>query len=303
MPPFSLTPQIWLIHAGGASDLDERQVVSRLYVSPAYFNVLGMTLVAGRLLDERDRDGMPRVVVISEETARRHWPDEDPIGQQFHLGRPDSPLLEVVGVVSDIRQYGVRNRPYPTAFLPYAQAPAGDYHVLLKTRVDPTTTVTTLRGVVHDMDPEMAISGIETMQDRIAANVANPRFLMLLAVTFALVAVVLAATGIYGVLAYSVSQRSHEIGIRMALGARRGMVLRSVLYQGLGLAGIAVVVGLPLAYLLSRAMRSLLFEIEAADPVTFSSIVVVVLTVSLAACYFPAARAAGSDPLKALRIE
>jgi putative ABC transport system permease protein len=300
--PFSVAPQIRLIHQGSESDL-EQQVVSRLYVSPDYFDVLGMTLLSGRLLNEQDREGAPRVVVISDAAARRHWSGQNPVGQSFHLGRPDSPLLEIVGVVSDIRQYGVRYRPYPAAFVPYAQAPAGDYHLMLKTERDPLSTTVALRAIVRDMDPGMAIGGIQTLEGRVAANVASPRFLMLLSCTFAVIAVALAATGIYGVLAYAVSQRSHEIGIRLALGASRERVLRAVLFQGIGLAGVAVLFGLPLAYALSRTMRRMLFEIGTADPITFGTIVVVVLAVSIAACYFPAARAAGSDPLKALRID
>ncbi len=300
-PPLSMTPQI-LFAVEGREPVDGQQpVASRLYVSPDYFNVLGMSLLAGRLLNKDDVDGMPRVAVISDETARRFWPDEDPLGAVFTLGSPTR--LEVVGVVSDLRQYGVRYRPFPAAFLPYAQAPAGDYHVMVKTSSVPSTVIPTLRAVVHDLDPELAIYGIETLEDRVAENVANTKFLMLLGTAFALIATVLAATGIYGVLAYSVSQRAREFGIRMALGARRELVLGSVLYQGIVLAGIAVLVGLPLAYAISRTMRRMLYEIGTADPMTFGAIIVLVFAVSIVACYLPAARAASSDPLKALRIE
>jgi ABC-type lipoprotein release transport system permease subunit len=202
-----------------------------------------------------------------------------------------------------MRQYGVRYRPYPAAFVPYAQEPAGDYHLLLKTREDPLAAVAVLRTLVHDMDPDMALGRIQTLENTVSANVASPRFLMLLAGVFALIAIALAAAGIYGVLAYAVSSRTHEIGIRMALGARREQVLRSVLCQGVKLAVVALLLGLPLAYVISRSMRSLLFEIGSADPVTFASIAGVVLAVTIAACYFPAARAARSDPIKALRVD
>jgi predicted lysophospholipase L1 biosynthesis ABC-type transport system permease subunit len=253
------------------------------------------------LLNETDVDGSPRVAVISEEMARRYWPDENPLGAVFTLGsgRP----REVVGVVSGLRQYRIHSRPFPAAFLPYAQAPAGDYHVMLKTRSVPLAAVPTLRAVAHDLDPELAVYGVETLEGRVAENVANPRFLMLLATAFAVIATILAATGVYGVLAYSVSQRTREIGIRMALGARKALVLRSVLFQGLGLAGAAVVFGLPLAYAMSRTMRRMLFQIGTADPITFGAIIVLVFSVSIVACYFPAAQAASSDPLKALRLE
>ena len=300
--PLSMAPQIRLIHQGNESDL-EHEVLSRLYVSPDYFDVLGITLLSGRLLTEQDRGGTPRVVVINESAARRHWPDQNPIGQMFHLGLPDGPLLEVVGVVSDMRQYGIRARSFPAAFIPYAQAPAGDYHLIVKTASDPLGVVTTLRATVHEMDPGMAMSGIQTLESRVAANVASPRFLMLLSGTFASIALVLAATGIYGVVAYSVSMRARELGIRLALGATRGRVLGSVFSQGIGLALIAVCVGLPLAYALSRTMRRLLFEIGAADPNTFVAISVLVLAVCGLASFFPAERAARSDPLETLRVD
>jgi len=301
-PPFSLTPQ-WTIHYGTEPEDAQRKAVSRVCVSPEYFEVLGLSLLTGRLLNEQDQDGTPRVAVVTEETVRRHWPEQDPIGQQFRLGEATDTPIEIVGVVSDIRQHGLHYRPFPAVFLPYAQAPDGAYHVMLKASIDPLTTMSALRGVVRSMDREMALSEIQTLNDRVEANIASPRFLMLLAVAFAMIAVALAATGIYGVLAYAVSQRTHEIGIRLALGASRKRVLRSVMSQGVALAAVATMIGIPLAYGLSRTMGSLLYEITPADPVTFLAIVFIVLGVSLVACYIPAARAAGSDPLKALRID
>jgi predicted permease len=302
-PPFSMAPQIWTWIVGLEPVGEQPPTTSRVYASPGYFDAIGISLESGRLFDEGDREDAPLVVVINQAMARRHWPDQSPIGERFRLGLPDYPPMEIVGVVSDIRQYGMRYGAYPTAFLPLAQHPQWSFAVMLKTQRDPIAAVPALRQAVSELDPRLAVEGIETLEEHVAANVASPRFLMLLASTFAAVALALAAAGIYGVVAYGVSLRTHEIGVRMALGARSGQVLRSVLIVGLRLAVVAVAIGLPLAFLLARAMRSLLYRIEPADPLTFALISSVVLVVALLASYVPAARAAHSDPLAALRVE
>ncbi|UCG89022.1 MAG: ABC transporter permease [Gemmatimonadota bacterium] len=302
-PPFSIAPQIWTWIVGREPVDEQPPTTSRVFASPGYFEVMGISLVSGRLFDERDREDAPLVVVINQEMARRHWPDQSPIGERFRLGLHDYPPMEIVGVVSDIRQYGMRYGAYPTAFMPVAQHPQWSFAVMLETQRDPMAAVPALRQAVSELDPRLAVDGIETLEAHVAANVASPRFLMFLASAFAAVALALAAAGIYGVIAYGVSLRTHEIGVRLALGARSGQVLRSVLMVGLRLAVIAVALGLPLAFVLARAMRGLLYGIEPADPTTFALISSVVLVVALVASYVPAARAARSDPLAALRVE
>jgi len=302
-PPLSMAPQIWTWIVGSEPEDEQPPTTSRVYASPGYFGVAGISLVAGRLFDASDREGAALVTVINQAMAQRHWPGQNPIGQRFRLGLRDSPPLEIVGVVSDIRQYGMRYGAYPAAFLPIAQHPQWGFTVMLKTRRDPLAAVPALREAVGALDPQLAIDGVETLEGHVADNVASPRFLMFLASTFAAVALALAAAGIYGVIAYGVAVRTREIGIRLALGARREQVLRSVLIGGLKLAAVAVVIGLPLAIVLARAMRGLLYGIEPADPVTFALISASVLGVALLASYVPAARAARSDPLAALRAE
>jgi putative ABC transport system permease protein len=300
-PPMSVAPQIFLHIEGREPEGDQPPVVSRIYASSGYFAALDLSLLEGRLFDDRDHTGAPGVVVISESMAERHWPGEDPLGRIIRIGLPEYPPLEVIGVVSDHRQYGLRYRPFPTAFLPLSQAQINGFTVMMQVSGDMSAALTHLRATMRDLDPGLPLTGINTLDEVLSANIARPRFTMFLAASFAAVALALAVIGIYSVLAYSVSRRTHELGIRQALGAERARIIRLVLRQGMVLTGLALVTGLPAAYALTRGLESLLFEIGTADPATFIALAVIMVSSAGAACLLPAVRAAGVNPVRAMR--
>ncbi len=302
-PPMSGASQIYLHIAGREPEGNQPPVVSRIFASSGYFSTLDLTLLEGRLFDERDRADAPGVAVITQSMAQQYWPDQSPLGRIVRIGLPESPPLEIIGVVSDMRQYGLRYRPFPTAFLPLSQAQINSFTVMMKISGDPASALTHLRAIVQELDPDLPLTGVRTLDDVLSTNVARPRFTMFLAAAFAGVALVLAMVGIYGVLAYAVSRRTHELGIRLALGAERIRITRLVLRQGLVLTGLALTAGLPAAYLLTRTMESLLYQIGPSDPVTFGLITGLLLVVAGTASWLPARRAARLDPVVALRRE
>jgi putative ABC transport system permease protein len=274
-------------------------------VSPSYFQVLGMQLIQGRNFTEQDkRDGLP-VAIVNETMARRFWPDEDPIGKRFTFGDagPQARWLTVVGVVRDSRRQGLDAPIRIESFLPYAQRPLRAMEVVLRTTDDPLTMARTVRSAVWSLDGDLPVSEIQTVEQMVGARVASRRFNLLLLGLFALVAVLLAAVGIYGVMSYSVTQRAHEIGIRMALGAQTRAVLSLVIGQGMRLALLGVGIGLAAAVGLTRLMAGLLFGVSATDPMTFGAIALLLVGIALLACYLPARRATKVDPMIALRCE
>jgi putative ABC transport system permease protein len=273
-------------------------------VSPSYFQVLGMQLIQGRNFTEQDkRDGLP-VAIVNETMARRFWPDEDPIGKRFTFGYgPQARWLTVVGVVRDSRRQGLDAPIRIESFLPYAQRPLRAMEVVLRTTDDPLTMARTVRSAVWSLDGDLPVSEIQTVEQMVGARVASRRFNLLLLGLFALVAVLLAAVGIYGVMSYSVTQRAHEIGIRMALGAQTRAVLSLVIGQGMRLALLGVGIGLAAAVGLTRLMAGLLFGVSATDPMTFGAIALLLVGIALLACYLPARRATKVDPMIALRCE
>ncbi len=274
-------------------------------VSPSYFQVLGMQLIQGRNFTEQDkRDGLP-VAIVNETMARRFWPDEDPIGKRFTLfdAGPQARWLTVVGVVRDSRRQGLDAPIRIESFLPHAQRPLRAMEVVLRTTDDPLTMARTVRSVVWSLDGDLPVSEIQTVEQMVGARVAPRRFNLLLLGLFALVAVLLAAVGIYGVMSYSVTQRAHEIGIRMALGAQTRAVLSLVIGQGMRLALLGVGIGLAAAVGLTRLMAGLLFGVSATDPMTFGAIALLLVGIALLACYLPARRATKVDPMIALRCE
>ena len=270
-------------------------------ISPDYFRTLGMRLIAGRAFTEQDDDKAPPVVIINETLARRYFNGEDPVGKQI---LPPDPLT-IVGVVSDVKRFGLDAETLPEIYCPYSQTAIGQGGIWLVARTagDPLDLVAAVRQQIYALEVKEPISNVETMEQLLARSVASRRFQMSLFGVFAAMALLLAAVGVYGVIAYSVSRRTHEIGIRMALGARRRDVLLMVVRQGMTLALVGVSIGLVAALWLTPVLKGLLFGLSATDPPTFLLIAALLLGVAFMACYLPARRATRVDPLAAIRYE
>jgi predicted permease len=281
--------------------------------SPGYFEALGIPLKRGRWFTDGDGRTGGRVVVLSEMLARKIWPDQDPIGRQIKWGVDGSraPWMTVVGVVGDVKQGALGTETLPQTYEPIVQQPDAvetlDFYrrVSMVTRSgrDASAVLGDLRSALQRLDPALPVSDAQTVADVVSDSVKPQRFGMTVVGLFAIVALGLAAIGIYGVLANAVSQRTHEIGIRMALGAETGDVLRIVLRQGLQLAALGVSIGVGAAFGLTRVMSSLLFGVSTTDPIIFASISIILTGVSLGATFIPARLAAKVDSMIALRYE
>ncbi|MCA9412719.1 MAG: ABC transporter permease [Candidatus Omnitrophica bacterium] len=270
-------------------------------VTSDYFRTMGIPLVKGRFFTEQDDSNSSNVIIVNQELVRRHFTDEDPIGQKLHL---HGKLMEVVGVVGNVESRAINEdkiRPY--FYVPIGQECWTMMTLLFKTNSDPMKLAEAARGAVWEVNPNQPILRIQTMDQVVADSVSVQRFCMRIMVIMALVALVLAAIGIYGVVAYSVSERTHEIGIRMALGAQTTDVIRMMLKKGLWFTGIGVAIGLALAFFGAKLMTVMVYEMNALDPAAFIVVPLVLLFVSTLACYLPARRAARVDPMTALRYE
>ena len=278
-------------------------------VSSDYVRTLGMVLERGRTLTDADNDTSPEVALVNDKLAREFWPNDDPIGKRFMWGRfnPASKTppkwITVVGVVGDTKMYGLANPSRLEVYSPIQQNVESTMDLLVKSQLDPSALTSEIRGVVAGVDKDQSIFAIATMNEVISDGVSAPRLTLVLLGLFSALALILAAIGTYGVISYSVAQRTHEIGIRMALGAQRSDVLRLVVGQGVRLAALGVAIGIAAAFGLTRLMSSLLFGVGANDPSTFAAVSVLLLLVALAACYIPARRAIAVDPMDALRYE
>jgi predicted permease len=273
-------------------------------VRPRYFQTMGATLLEGRDFTERDNESASGVVIINETFARRHWPNEDPIGKRIRIAIDESGPREIVGVVKDVKQREWTAEPQPEMYLPHFQAAAPRYLTLVvRANSSPLNLAAAVEGEVWAIDKNLPVSEVRSMEEVIAASIAQQRFNVLLLGIFASVALILAAVGIYGVMSYSVTQRTQEIGIRIALGAQTSDVLKMVVGQVMKLVAIGIGAGLIGAFLLTRLLSSLLYEVSATDPVTFAAIALVLTSVALLACYLPARRATKVDPMVALRYE
>ena len=271
-------------------------------VSPGYFHTMQIPLVAGRLFTEADDFNAPPVTVISQETARRAWGADDPLGRMLRV--VGSGLqLKVIGVVGDVRLTALNQDPGPAMYYSawFRQWPTMD--VVVRTAGDPLTALSAVRRRVHELDPELPLSNVRSMDQWLSANAAQPRLNAFLVAVFACVALALAAVGVYGVLSYSVSQRTREIGLRMAMGAGRSSVLRLIVREGMLVALAGIAVGLLGALAVSRILASLLYGVPVRDPATFTGVAAVLALVALAACAAPAWRASRVDPMVALRCE
>ena len=275
-------------------------------VGPGYFSTMGIPLIRGRDFTEQDTLETTYAVVVSEKTAKHYWPNADPIGKRLKGGSTTSegPWRTVVGVVKDVRQNDFIAEPKMQMYYTYRQLKSLMPNALVvRTAVDPMSLAPSVRNAIWAVDKDQPVSNMNSMEQVVSTAVARQRFSMLLLAVFAGLALVLAAVGIYGVMSYSVAQQTREIGIRMALGAQRSDVLKMTVMQGLKLVAIGLVIGLVVAFVLTRVMATLLFGISATDPVTFLSISVVLLAVALLASYIPALRATRVDPMIALRAQ
>jgi putative ABC transport system permease protein len=270
-------------------------------VSAKYFETLGVPL-RGRDFDDRDVGDEPSVI-ISEEMARRYWPGVDPIGRTFFWHNLTGPRLTIVGVAGDVRNLALETDPAPVIYLPSTTHRWNPTFLTIRTATDPTALVAAVRSVIRGVDPSVAISNIRTAEGILAASVGPRRFNMFLLGSFAAVALVLACVGLFGVMSYLVSQRTHDIGVRLALGAVPADIFRLVIGRGMVLAGGGALLGLAAAFWLSRSLEALLFQVRPTDLLTFATVVIVLLAVALIACAVPARRATRVDPVIALRYE
>jgi putative ABC transport system permease protein len=264
-----------------------------------------MRLVAGRLLNDRDSPASPPVVVVNETMARRIWPGESPIGKRItsRLSFAGVATREVVGVVGDVRQGGLHDRPVPAYYVAHRQVPFGSMTIVARTTADAASAVPSIQRAVWIVNPRISFAGVETLDGLLRDTLAPRRFTLTLISGFAIVAIVLASVGLYGLVSFSVAQRATEIGIRMALGAGASSVLTLVMRQGLTIAWAGLACGVGSGLLLSRYLATMLFGVEPTDPATFFVLSAIVVAVSALACYVPARRASRVDPICAIRVE
>jgi putative ABC transport system permease protein len=276
-------------------------------ISPSYFRAMNIPLRSGREFDERDSLQSNPVVIINEIFARRYFPNQDPIGKRinpsFAIDRRGPLMREIVGVVGNVKHRSLSAELQPEVYIVDRQNPRPTMMFVIRANNDPTHLVATIRNEVHAQDSLLAIYNVRTLDQYLSASVAQPRFNTLLLGLFAAVALILTIVGLYGVMSYSVTQRTHELGLRMALGARPGDVLILVLKQGMGLTLLGVAIGLAGAFALTRLAESLLFGVTATDPITFIVVSAILTAVALVACFVPARRATKVDPMVALRYE
>jgi putative ABC transport system permease protein len=292
---------------------DKQPVADIRVISPEFFSALRIPIVSGRALLPSDRSTSPQVVLVSQSFARTFYPDENPIGKHVTVGmlsqRSANPADtvhaggEIVGVAHDIDALGARTAPPQTIYLPFDQTPINYLSVLVRSALSPSAAISAARQAIGRVDPSLPVFDTRSMRDVVSESVSQPRFYTVLLGSFAAIALFIAALGIYGIVSYSVTQRTRELGIRIALGAPRERVVRLVTGQGMGLTAIGVVIGLAAAGVLTRVIASLLFGVERVDALTFAAVAVVLLVLAWIASYIPARRAAAVDPIIAMRAD
>jgi len=275
-------------------------------VSPNYFRAMSVPMVQGRAFTERDKEGAPPVMIVNQELAHRVFPGENPIGKRISFGSPDPNQVvwwEIVGVAANVRSLELKEEPTSELYFSSLQNPFAGMSLVIRSSVESSGLSASVRQIVAEVDKSVPVSNVQTMDHIVSESITQPRFNLFLLGLFGTVAMLLSAAGIYGVTAYTVTQRTHELGIRLALGAQVGDVLKMILGQGMAVIGVGLVLGLASAFALMRLLRTLLFGVGENDPLTFAAITLVLLLVALLACYIPARRATKVDPLVALRYE
>jgi putative ABC transport system permease protein len=271
-------------------------------ITPDYFRVLQTPLLKGRFFTEADTADAPGVVIINQALAKKYWPNEEALGKRITLDDPrkDPKWLTIVGIVRGIRHRGLDTDPEPEYYIPVAQRAERSMILAVRSAQDPRNLTSALRREIQSIDPDQPIANVRTLDAVTADSIAPRRMSVVLLGVFAVIALVLAAVGIFGVISYLVLQRTHEIGVRMALGAQRRDVLRLVVGHALKLVGIGTAIGLVLAFLSTRALAALLYNVGAFDPATFAIVTVVLTTIAFLASYIPALGATRADPMIAL---
>ena len=289
---------------------EESQPSAGIYVVvPGFFETMQIPLVRGRTFDERDRRNSASVMIVTQEFARKFFPNEDPVGKRLEIGagegtaRERYKTREIVGVVGDIRTSNLGAVPPPAYYIPLPQLMWGPPTLLLRSTQAPGTVATEVRKVLASMDPDAPLYKVQTMEDYLALDLGRARFQTMLLGLFAGMALLLTAVGLYGVMSYTVAERTREIGIRVALGAGRGDVLRMILSRSLVITGWGLLIGIVGACALTRLLTSLLYEVKPLDPLTFTTVSLLLAGISFLASYIPAWRAAKMDPMVALRYE
>ena len=283
----------------------EAPIINHCVISPNYFTAMGITILKGRDFDERDTRESQKVTIIDEQLAREYWPDADPMGKRIRFGPPEDnePWHTIVGVVAEVKHQRLDAATRKSVYLPFPQAAIGGSSLAIRTPGRPESLIASVRAQVKELDPDLPLTHVMPMTEVVARSVWQQRLYTALFGVFAAVALILATVGIYGVMSYAVTQRTREIGLRMALGAQRHDVLKLVVGQGVVLAAIGVGMGLVAAVGLTRLMSTLLFGVTATDPITFVAVSVLLAGVALGACFVPARRASKVDPMVALRYE
>ena len=280
--------------------LAQRPFIDIEAISPQWLDAMRVPLRAGRAFTAADNAHAPKVVIVNETFARQFWPDQNPIGKHVIIGRwPDA--AEVVGVSADVKNRGLAQEPQAQVYIPFPQLPWSNMNLLVRTAVPPQNLTSAIRAQIATVDPDQPVTGIQSVDELMDTSRTQPRFTMTLLGIFSMTALGLAVIGIYGVLAYSVAQRQHELGIRMALGAQSADILRLVVRQGLILAGSGIAVGIVAALLLTKVMSSLLYKVSARDLATFALTPMLFLAIALVTSYVPARRATKVDPMEAMR--
>ena len=290
-----------LVSGGPPAEPDKTSSIA--YISPDYFGTLGIRLLNGRFFNDQDAGNAQSVAILTESAARSAFGGRESVGQQISLDCAKGPWRTVVGVVADSRNYTLEREPWPEIFIPYQQRPSLFMTFVLRTKDDPMRLATSLRQAVKSVDSSEPVSNIQAMDDIVRNLVAPQRFKLVLMGSFALLALVLGAVGLYGVISYAVTERTHEIGVRRALGAQRNDVLKLVIGQGFKLTLMGVGIGILGALALTRSLSTMLYGVKPTDPLTFAAVSLILIVVALVASFIPARRATKVDPMVTLRCE